>query len=439
MRALRLITDQLKASASPIFGADADHENDPLAGKPVLFLFVAMFALLPVYVFPSGGFNLADVPMLLIMGYILLTHRKSEMLMQSSTLITLSAFLFWAVTVNMINFLISSPLLCVRASLQIFYTTFLFITLTIFFYRTLLDVNAIKYIYLAVLLSAVMPLLMNGMGMSAGFMARQGLSFPNPNQLAYFAQLIFATILVLNYNTGMFYPVLRTHKLIRLSTILVIILAHGYIFLSASRAGLVGIAYLDILAVRKKKKLVLTAFLAFIIIISAMSYLNLDKIEGMKMYKRLKAGAYYSGLYKRTEGRFNFADLSFMFGGGKARRSLGEKKSREFKEVHNTLGDVVYSYGLIGGVLFVLFIYFYFRTCSAVKYNVLILLSFLPMHVTHNMIRFRLMWILYALVYSACLVYLHSSRINIDSRDITPKRNPAIINHNYVASELKKT
>ena len=368
-----------------------------------------MFALLPVYVFPSGGLHVADGPMLLIMGYILLTYRKSEMLMQSGTLITLSAFVLWAVTVNMINyFLISYHVLCVLASLQISYTAFLFITFTIFFYRTLLDVNAIKYIYLAVLLSAVMPLLINGM--PAGFMARQGLSFPNPNQLAYFAHLIFATILVLNHNIGMLYPVLRTYKLIQLSTILVIILAHGYIFLSASRAGLVGIAYLDILAVWKQKKLVLTAFLALTIIISAMNFLDLDIIKGMKIYKRMIAGAYSSGLYERTEERFNFDDLSFMFGGGKARRSLAEKKAREFKEVHNTLGDVVYSYGLIGGVLFVLFIYFYLRTCSAVKFNVLILLSTLPLHFTHNMIRFRLMWILYALVYSACLVYLHSIR-----------------------------
>ena len=189
---------------------------------------------------------------------------------------------------------------------------------------------------------------------------------------------------------------------------LVFIFAHGYIFLSASRAGLVGIAYLDILAVWKKKKLVLTAFLALTIIIVAMNYIDLDTFKGMKIYQRMIAGEYSSGLYERTEERFNFDDLSFMFGGGKARRSLAEKKAREFKEVHNTLGDVVYSYGLIGGVLFVLFIYFYFRTCSAVKFYVLILLSTLPLHVTHNMIRFRLMWILYALVYSACLVFLHS-------------------------------
>ena len=400
---------QLKVPRNTILGADTRNKNNALTGKAVLFLFVAMFSLLPVYVLPAGGLHVADGPILVIMGYILLTHRKSEMLMQSGTLITLSAFVLWAVAVNMFNFfLISYHVLCVRASLQILYTAFLFITFTIFFYRTLLNANAIKYIYLAVLLSAIMPLLMNGM--PVGFMARQGLSFPNPNQLAYFAQLIFAIILVLNHITGLLYPALRTYKLIRLSTILVIILAHGYILLSASRAGLVGIAYLDILALWKKKKLVLTAFLALTIIISAMNYLDLDIIKGMKIYKRMIAGTNYSGLYERTEGRFNFDDLSLMFGGGKARRSLASKKAREFKEVHNTLGDVVYSYGLIGGFLFVLFIYFYFRTCSVVKFNVFILLSTLPLHVTHNMIRFRLMWILYALVYSACLVYFHSIR-----------------------------
>jgi predicted membrane protein len=126
-----------------------------------------------------------------------------------------------------------------------------------------------------------------------------------------------------------------------------------------------------------------------------------------------------------------------VFGGGKTRRSLDEKKEREFKEVHNTLGDVVYSYGLIGGALFVSFIYFYFRTCSAVIYYVFVILSFLPLHVTHNMIRFRLMWIFYALVYSAGLLYLHSNKISVHSREMMQQRNPATINHNYAASAQK--
>jgi hypothetical protein len=364
-----------------------------------------------------------------------MTHRKGEMSMQSSTLITLSAFLFWAVWVNMVNFLISSPILCVIASLQIFYTVLLFITLTIFFYRTLLDISAVKYIYLAVLLSAVVPLLMNGM--SAGFNARQGLSFPNPNQLAYFAQIIFAAILILNHNTGKFYPIVRTDKFIRLSTIIVIILAHCYMILSASRAGLVGIAYLDILGLWRKKKLFLTTFLFLTIGISAINYFGVDKIAGMRIYKRMMAGEYASGLSERVEGRFNFEDLSLVFGGGKTRRSLDEKKEREFKEVHNTLGDILYSYGLIGGALFASFIYFYFRTCSAVIYYVFVILSFLPLHVTHNMIRFRLMWIFYALVYSACLLYLHSNKISVYSREMMQQRNPAIINHNYAASAQK--
>jgi hypothetical protein len=163
----------------------------------------------------------------------------------------------------------------------------------------------------------------------------------------------------------------------------------------------------------------------------------MDKIAGMRIYKRMMAGEYASGLSERVEGRFNFEDLSLVFGGGKTRRSLEEKKEREFKEVHNTLGDIVYSYGLIGGALFISFIYFYFRTCSAVIYYVFVILSFLPLHVTHNMIRFRLMWIFYALVYSAGLLYLHSNKISVHSREMMQQRNPATVNHNYAASAQK--
>jgi hypothetical protein len=63
----------------------------------VLLLFVAMFGLLPVYVFRQADLTSPTVRCCSLWGYILLTHRKSEMSMQSSTLITLSAFLFWAV------------------------------------------------------------------------------------------------------------------------------------------------------------------------------------------------------------------------------------------------------------------------------------------------------------------------------------------------------
>ena len=404
--------------------------------KAVLLIFIGMCSLLPVYIFPAGGFNAADGPMLLIMGYILLTHRKSEILMQTDTLITLITFLFWAVWVNMITFLVSSPILCVIASVQMGYIVLLFITLIIFFFRALSDRSAIKYIYWGILLSAIIPLVMSGL--SSGFKARQGLSFPNPNQLAYFAQIIIAAVLILNHFSKPYFPDLKNDKLIRATTIVILSLGHYYMLLSASRAGLAGVACLDLLALWKKKKLFLVAFISFTMFAFAMSYVSTDKIAGMKIYKRMMAGAYYTGLTERTEDRFNFEDLSLIFGGGKGNRSLDEKKVREFKEVHNTFGDVVYSYGMIGGVIFSLFIFFYLRTCTQLKFNVFVLLSFLPLHLTHNMIRFRLMWILYALVYSTCLLSRYSVNRNADSSKMVPNENPAIIQFNNVAPGSQK-
>jgi len=301
----------------------------------------------------------------------------------------------------------------------------------------MLNAQAIKFIYLGLLLSAIMPFIVKDL--SIGFHTRQGLSFPNPNQLAYFAQIIIASVILLNHHAFKFHPVLKNSMLIRIATISIIILGHCYTLLSASRAGLAGVAILDLIAIWKWRKLFVASFLGLAIAAIVTTTMNMNNLDEMKMYKRMMAGSYYSGLSERTEDRFNFEDLSLVFGGGKTRRSLDEKKTREFKEVHNTLGDVVYSYGLIGGALFMAFIGFYFRACSAVKFNVIVLLSFLPLHVTHNMIRFRFMWILYALVYSACLVHIHSINSRVHSQERVQRGNAAAINYAYAASAPKKS
>jgi hypothetical protein len=120
-------------------------------------------------------------------------------------------------------------ILCVIVLADILYRFIVYYVNNIF-YRTLW-IYAVKYIYLAVLLSQCAAYEWD----VSGIQSKTRPLIPNPNQLAYFAQIIFAAILILNHNTGKFYLVVRTDKFIRLSTIIVIILAHCYMILSASR------------------------------------------------------------------------------------------------------------------------------------------------------------------------------------------------------------
>lgn len=372
------------------------------SGKLVLFLVVVAFALLPLYLFPSGGFQLADAPIFVLMGYIVMSHCSREIQVQSNVVGVLFVFLFWVIAVNITHYLLDHNSYYLSASLQMCYTVILFITFSLLFYRILIDRDAIRYLYVGILLSVILPLLVRGD--SPGFLARHSLSFNNPNQLASFALTMVATILVLNHFVGIFHPLVRSKKIVQFTTIFVIALGHYYLLLSASRAGLIGLAYLDLIAIWKSKKLVLAIIILAVILIPMGSFLSQSKLTETMIYKRLVGVDLYSKLADRTEGRFKFGDLSLIYGSGKT-----NAPHMELKEVHNTLGDLFYSYGLIGGALFLLFILFYLEAGIAISFNVLVLISFLPMHISHNLVRFRTIWIFYALVYSACLIYIHSS------------------------------
>lgn len=386
-------------------------------GKIILFLTVSLFILLPMYIMPSGSLQPADGPILVIMGYILMTHRNEEVWMQSSNVFVLFALLFWAVTVNAVHYLTESSLAYISSTFQLFYTIILFVTFTVFFYRALLDRRAILCIYAGIFLSSTVPLFVRGA--SAGFLVRQSLSFNNPNQLSEFALTLVAILLVLNNFTKKFYPSLRTGAVCRIATIAVIALGHYYIFLAASRAGLVGLVCLDTILIWRRKKLLMAGILTAAVLIPAGSFLYKDRLTETSLYKRLADADLYSALADRTEGRFSLEDLSLVFGSGKAHNAAYQsKKQRALKEVHNTLGDVVYSYGLVGSALFLSFIFLYFRACSAVTYNIFVLSAFLPMHISHNLIRFRVVWIFYALVYSVSLIYIHATEASLTRESI---------------------
>ena len=339
-----------------------------------------------------------DAPILLAMIYILLTLYDHEIQLLSLILIAFSAFVSWAIGVNIYYYMDSYNPFYIKASLQLSYVMMLFLIFTILFFR-ILNKNVIPYMYTALLLAIITPLFIKGKT-EAGFMARQALSFNNPNQIALYALSIMAITLVLN---NYFTFLSRREKILSLFVYTVVfILGHYFIVLSASRGGLISLVLIDMIAIWKTKKKSLFAvlmpviFVAFIFLPDrVISQYNLSE---MRAVKRLVNADLSALLAKRTEGRFVFQDISIIFGRGKTNTTIGKK------EVHNTLGDILYSYGVIGICLFSIFLVFYLKHCICVSYNILILLAFVPMNISHNLFRFRTIWILLALVYSIGLI-----------------------------------
>lgn len=377
-------------------------------------LVIMVFLLAPIYIFGSGGLQLVDIPIFLLSVYIIFTLYEHEVQLLSLISIPLFAFTLWSILINMMHYLYTYEVFYIKSSVQIMYIAAIFFAFTVLFLR----ISAYKgenivsnYIFAGILLSLLVPLVLKG-NPESGLATRQTLSFNNSNQLAGHTVIILAIILVLHnhleWNTR------KGKNIITFGLITVFILSHYYIFISASRSGFASLILINIIALYKYRNKVLLpiAIPAIGILIISSSLVSVEDLSASRLYERFVREDIYSAMAKRTAGRFNYQDLSIVFGAGKTSESLG------MKEIHNTFLDVVYSYGLIGGSLFAFFMYLYLKTCMKAKYYILLIFSILPIGMSHNLIRSRMLWIFLALVLSINLMRVqNASLLNLNKKD----------------------
>lgn len=403
---------------SPIGTITTSQPYQIKSSKFVYFLLIAVFLLLPLYIFESGGLQFVDVPILFIMLYVLLTIRRTELQMISLPLISFSVFVFWAICLNLGYYLSDLDPTYIRAAFHIFYVFILFFTFSVLFFRLLDADDARPYIYTGILFSAIVPLLFSKGHIEAGLMVRQTFSFNNPNQLALFSLLIPALTLVLN---DFFKDVdkSRKEKIIIISTsALVFILSHYYMILSASRGGIVSLLLLDMIALWKmKKKLLLVVPVVVLVAFMISNYEGLSQLDlsETKFFKRFANYDLNAKLAERTKRVPEINDIGMIIGKGKSKSEYTVVRGKEI-EVHNTIVDIIFSYGLIGLSLFSIFSVLLLREIFPVKYHLAVLLTFLPMHISHNLIRFRMGWILLALIYSISLIRGNSPKVVFEQR-----------------------
>lgn len=373
---------------------------------------MTIFLLLPVYLFPSGNPQLVDVPILATMIYVFVTLDEREIYLISLTSLTFFFFTAWGIVINMTQFMQTYHPFYVMASLQIVYIFLLFPTFAILFYRMLEHQKAIPYVYAGIVFTSILPLLLHGKPESQ-FIIRESLSFNNPNQLALFSLSFVSITFILNNHFGK-HP-LSTGKRASLAAVnvLVLFLGHYFVLVSASRAALVSIIVIDVIWCWSLKRtalpsfLVVTALLLLLVFNAGLTNFTKDNLLKMAAFRRLYNIELSQLLLKRTENRFVFENVSLIFGNGKTKPVVGKN------EVHNTFADIIYSYGIIGGCLFSAFLFLYFRTVAYTFYNLGILIAFVPMHISHNLLRFRVMWIFLALIYSLALIRTNSRQITI--------------------------
>jgi hypothetical protein len=213
---------------------------------------------------------------------------------------------------------------------------------------------------------------------------RSSLSFNNPNQLGYFA-LLSACILLL------------TMRRLRLGTVFVTLglIACSYLALiSASKAALGSIALLGIslLITRMRTMLIAIAVLAVLALTPNPFSHAIERAE-----QRIATDNSHSLLEERGYDRILNHPEHWLFGSGEGNyRRFQETTVIGAHELHSSGATIFFCYGIIGVVLFGLFMWLVIKGSTPRAY--LIVLPGFAYGMTHQGLRFIFMWVMLGVV-----------------------------------------
>ena len=409
-----------KNSHSTVIQCDMLMKNEDIPLKKVVYFTVFLiFIMLPVYVFPSGLVQPVDALILMVFLYTILTINKMEVSLITPLLISFFLFTAWALIINMGYFFSTYDSYLLLASSHLIYVFLFLLCFSILFYRLLSFNGSIIFLLTIILFSLFVPLILNKGQDIFSLKVRHTLSFNNPNQLAYFSGLMWAITLSLHR----FYLSTSRNRLINVLMILIFILSHFLMLLSASRAGIVSIILMDMIFIysRSKKLLWISVFpLLVLLVLNYQSFSSsyqgfVEQYKDTAIISRLLYSDIQKKLDERTERLKEIKGIKMIIGKGKSRKEVSLTRAWGHKkpEIHNTLIDTFYSYGVVGLIMFCIFLAFYLKSLTWNKYNLALFLSLFPFHISHNLIRFRLMWLFMAVLYGIYMIQFNCNKKGI--------------------------
>ena len=397
------------------YGIYTQSSSAKTLSKAPVVLFLLGLLLLPLYLAPSALPQLSDIPLVILMIYVSFTLHKHDLIQLAPVLLSFSLFVLWGTSINLWYYLCSYDIFYVLASLHLIYVFMLFLSVTILSNRYL-KCGWFKIALLCTTLLSISLVFSVGGHDGYGYESRHTLSFNNPNQLAYFACSILSIAILLIFSILSHTRTLLSKILIMFTFLLIATTCHYLIVLSASRAGLVTILILDGIIIWRALNNTLRLSILCMLLVVVMCLLTLDKalvdhdlvrLPESMLTSRLLSVDYATHLKTRATMGFQEAGILIVFG-------IGTAQGRGEIEAHNTISDILLSYGFIGLLLFGYFFVIVFRKYTISWVYICVFIALIPFHMSHNMIRFRSIWILYALMYSMSL-----SRSYILSKDVS--------------------
>ena len=353
---------------------------------PFFFFFSGIF-LTPFYFFSSGGVQIADL--FFILSFLaFIGNSKSHLMIKEikryKILTYLSTFTIWCSLVNLSYYLLWNDNNTILAALYYIYN-FLLLALTLTYYkfnRSLFLKQFYYVVFLSLLLVFTLAILNLDYLFSAKDLYRRTVTFNNPNQLGYWALLVLTLILLL------FKLINDRIRFKNLIILLSITMSFYLTMISLSKAAIVSIFLLILFFTFKRLKVLLPIFFIFYFVFYLVEakednfigkYLSRINTIGKASDDSLK-GRNYDRIWKYPE--------YLLLGAGEG---AIEERFNQDNEIHSTFGTIIFSYGLVGFLLFSIFLYkCYIKDRSAF---VVLILPITAYGLSHMGLRAKLFWI----------------------------------------------
>lgn len=355
--------------------------------RPALVTWAIYLLLIPLYIFPSGLPQPGDLLVLLVIPLALLHWNGKLGRGMRATMRALIWFTLWVCLVDYAwvfatgSFSVFGPDSFLLFPLYYIYNALIFLVALVL-YRRLGDLflRVTVAVVMFTVFAQVLWLLTLGIGGGRGT-----LFFNNPNQLGYYA-LLAATLIALTH---------RRLQLRLLISSLTLVCCGVLAVFSASRAAAGGVAVLLVLMLFSNPKILVAACLAGAAVVSGIGPVA-DAVEAShdRVLNR-SAHSEASFFQERGYDRIWRNQQYLLFGAGEGGLSRFDDTAYvKNMEIHSSAGTILFSYGIVGALLFLVFTWRLIRGARARL--VLALLPPLLYTGAHQGLRFTMLWVVLA-------------------------------------------
>lgn len=350
---------------------------------PVLVLWFFYVALIPIYV---GGSGLPQPSNLLLVIILALVIPRWNGRLERHSARTMQALLLMTAWICVVNYAWAGITGHYSLSAYVIFP-FYYVFNALVLFLALLLYRAHSADFLRATLGAVFCAILYQFAASFVYRSelyRGTLFFNNPNQLGYWALLASCLVSLLN----------GPLKVGKIASGLAITGCAYLAILSASRAALAGIGILIVLLVFSNPKLIIVGVIAAIAMMNVGGPLS-DALEESERRAAGDQGRNGSFVEERGYDRLWEHKEYLLLGAGEGDLERFSTEDRAVHEIHSSAATVLFSYGIIGALLFLVFIA---RVLAGSPLpRALLMVPTLAYTIAHQGLRFSMLWLLIAI------------------------------------------